>query len=142
MAQREIPLGRKDGSVSGYALVDDEDFERLNEFKWYLDKDGYARRNQFVEGKYKTIMMHRDIMGCVAGDGSIVDHANGNPLNNCKFNLRVGTQAQNCANRRPRRDCSSRYKGVSFNKGRWIAYIKINGKTKHLEYLILKRKLL
>ena len=68
MAQREIPLRRRDGSVRGYALVDDEDLERLNEFKWHLDEDGYARRNIFVEGKYKTIMMHREIMGFVAGD--------------------------------------------------------------------------
>ena len=69
------------------AIVDDEDFDRINSVKWYCDSLGYARRNL---GDGKCVYMHREIM---AGT-SIVDHTNGDKLDNRKSNLRSCTKSQ------------------------------------------------
>jgi len=96
------------------ALVDDEDFEYLNQYKWYASQ-GYAKRRG-------NIMIHQQL-GFYEGD-----HLDGNGLNNQKYNLRFCTSAQNNMNRQKRNNCKSKYKGVSRQKHgiKWIAYI--NGK--------------
>lgn len=84
---KEIPLTQ--GKV---ALVDDEDCERLNQFKWYALKrpnTWYAVRNVWVENKRTAISMHREIMD--ASRGQEIDHKNGDGLYNLKVNLRFCT---------------------------------------------------
>jgi hypothetical protein len=124
-----------------WALVDDEDYDRLNEHKWYADKDGndkfYVKRNG---NKQKKIRMHREITN--APKGKVVDHINGNPLDNRKENLRVCSQQENCMNRRHRTDNKSGYKGVRYMKKTkgminelskpWMAQIKFNQKVIYL----------
>jgi len=68
------------------ALVDDGDYEKLNQFKWYTIKIRslfYAAR----ERQNKTILMHRIIIN--APERLYTDHINGNPLDNRKINLRL-----------------------------------------------------
>jgi hypothetical protein len=73
-------------------LVDDEDYERVNRLSWYVRKHKeymfikWAERNVVVNGKHKTIAMHRFILGAAA-DGMEVDHKDGNGLNNQRSNL-------------------------------------------------------
>lgn len=79
------------------ALVDDADFEWLNQWKWFAAKSGhcfYARRKE----NGRLIQMHRVIAGC-APDLEI-DHLNHNGLDNRRENLRVCTRSLNMANRR------------------------------------------
>jgi hypothetical protein len=129
------------------ALIDDENYEWLNQFKWYAHRYKskysnkelfYAVRNVQYNNKKKTIFMHRLLMN--APNGIIVDHHDQNSLNNQKYNLRFATKGQNTTNS-PKPVCygnnktTSQYKGVSFDKSRqkWEAYIgfgKINGKCK------------
>ena len=97
------------------ALVDDEDFEELSKYRWSVCKKGrnnwYARRHQYVgPGKYAKVYMHKHIMN---ETGLIVDHINGNSLNNQRSNLRYCTQAQNAMNSRHQEKCASKFKGVS-----------------------------
>ena len=123
---------------SHVTIVDAEDYEWLNNWKWHVLKERYtcyAYRSQYtgmVEGKVKlkTIFMHRLIMDCP--DKMVVDHRNGDGLDNRKCNLRVVTRRQNGQNRRD--NSSSKYPGVSWHKGtqKWGAYIQINNKKKHL----------
>jgi len=127
--QTEIPLTR------GYvARVDPEDFERVAVFRWHAtDRGGiYAARNIRVDGHPTKVSMHRFIMA--AGSGFVVDHINGDTLDNRKANLRVCTQRQNCRNQRPPRSNSSGFKGVSFDRdsGKWKAYIRHNGRLHNL----------
>ena len=114
------------------ALVDDGEFESLNQFRWYAHKDRntfYAVRNIRVGGKQKSILMHWEVMG-----GKWIDHIDHNGLNNMRSNLRFCTNKENLMNQRKKQNTSSVYKGVSFHKhsGKWEVQIMINGKNIYL----------
>lgn len=119
-----------------YALVDDEDFERVNAHSWCLNSNGYAvtnipcgyRPNGKV--KFRGIKMHRFIMKLEKGDPNL-DHRDLNRVNNQKSNLRFATEGQNAKNRPRHRTNTSGYKGVNFHKpsNLWRAAIKSDGKT-------------
>ena len=94
---REIKL------TKGFSTwVDDEDFERVSQFKWYAHVCGrgtkvYAVRNIRENGKQVNYRMHRFVLGLPARslDGLVVDHLNGDGLDNRKANLEIITQTEN-----------------------------------------------
>jgi HNH endonuclease len=119
-----------------FALVDDADYKSLSKFKWHIDQHEatcYAHRTPWVHGKNRsrTIRMHRQIMGFPKG---LVDHRNGNGLDNRRRNLRLATKSQNSANsRRLSSRNTSGFRGVCLARdGKWQAQIKVNGKFKYL----------
>lgn len=97
---KQIPL-----TQGKFALVDDEDYEYLNQFNWVYhkgkkEKTAYAQRyNKTTNGKQSCLSMHREILGLITNDGVEADHKDGNGLNNQKTNLRIATRSQNCQNR-------------------------------------------
>ncbi len=96
-----------------FAIVDGEDYEELNQYKWCANKSGrtyYAIRRKGS----KWIRMHRQILK--APPHLVCDHVDHDGLNNRKVNLRLCTQVQNCRNRRPRKGGTSKYIGVIFDK--------------------------
>lgn len=117
---------------SGPALVDADDALWLMNFTWYAHRQGnniYARTDVHAEGKKRTYLMHRLIMG--AKRGQIVDHREGNGLDNRKAMLRFATTAENSANGAKRgTDGHSGFKGVTNDKRRttkpWLAQITKN----------------
>ena len=131
-AFRKIPL-----TQGQYAIVDPEDYEELSKDKWHISRSVrgvYAVRKFWIkEGgrlKQKSVSMHRLIIG--AREGEIVDHINHKSYDNRKLNLRIATMRQNCWNaRKQRRNCSSKYKGVSWSKKRnqWRARITFKGRV-------------
>lgn len=132
---KEIILGK-----NKIALVDDEDYERVNQLKWYIGGNGinqYARTGIWISPTIpkKTIYMHRFIMNPKPWEQ--VDHINGNGLDNRRCNLRIATQSQNLMNGRKHVGLSQ-YKGVSWNKKykKWQSLIYINKKLYHLGYFI------
>ena len=131
---RRIPL-----TQGKYAIVDPEDFERLNKHKWYADKRSntfYAIRCVGPRRKIKYIRMHREVIH--PPDHLVVDHINHNGLDNRKANLRHATRAQNNRNRLiiVRKNSSSKYKGVNWNKSKkkWRARIHVDGECIFLGY--------
>jgi hypothetical protein len=115
------------------ALVDDEDYALLNQWKWcanYAHNKVYASRK---EGK-KSIYMHKSIMNTPAG--MEVDHKDGNGINNQKYNLRNCTHAQNLSNLGMRKNNTSGYKGVTWvaRRKRFMAQIAVRGKHIGLGY--------
>lgn len=115
------------------AIVDDKHYEYLNQFKWRALKDNntwYAGRS---DSDKNIIRMHREIMG-VTDSKIIVDHADGDGLNNLEENLRICTHGQNMANRRKQINNTSGYRGVYWEKNdkKWRASVKVNGVTKNL----------
>lgn len=117
-----------------FAIVDDKDFEYLNQFKWFAQKDGYTWYALRRGKQRKIVRMHRLLTGI--SKGKSIDHINGNGLDNRRENLRICTQQQNICNSRKRKNTSSKYKGVSwYARGhKWAAYIQTKNKQKHLGY--------
>lgn len=114
------------------AMVDDEDYQYLNGFKWYASKAGnvfYAMKAITVDGKRKTQYMHNVIL-----NGKGIDHIDRNGCNNQKSNLRFCTQSENGMNRTKMENASSIFKGVCFNKSakKWMVRIQINSKVIYL----------
>lgn len=98
-------------------IVDDEDFEYLNQWKWSYGSGGYAVREQHLgmqDGKKlrKTILMHRLITN--APRGMDVDHINDDKLDNQRSNLRVCTRSQNMANKKSKKRTHALPMGVCF----------------------------
>lgn len=113
------------------ALVDDEDYEWLNQYKWsanYIGGKFYAVRSGPRPQK-ETIYLHRVVMG--TPKGMDVDHINGDGLDNRRSNLRLSTHTENLQNQRKRPNNTSGFKGVSWKKqdGKWRARITVNGKA-------------
>jgi len=113
-------------------LVDDEDYEYLNQRKWYASKRGntwYAIRIVCIP-KQRTIRMHRVILN--APNGMQVDHINSNGLDNRKSNLRLCTHAENQRHQQLSCRNSTGFKGVSFDKRNpqktYYACINLNNK--------------
>jgi len=130
---RKIPLTR-----GKYAIVDVEDYEKLKQYKWHIrggktSRTFYAVRIVGTGKNRKYINMHRVIIN--APDGMVVDHINGNGLDNRKANLRLATIAENSRNRpKIRKATRSKYKGVKKVTGgkRWFAVIGYNYKRIYL----------
>lgn len=133
-----------------FALVDDDMFDYLNQWKWHFDGNRATRRLYLGGGrknnKGRKIYMHRVINN--TPDAYETDHRDRNPLNNQRYNLRTVTGSLNQHNVGLRKDNISGYKGVIFHKAtqKWLAKVRINNKVIHLgvynniEYALLARK--
>jgi hypothetical protein len=114
---RYIPL-----TQNLFALVDAEDYEWLKDYKWHVTRRGacgtaYAGRRE----RGRLVLMHRQIMN--PPKGMVVDHINGNGLDNRRCNLRICTQKQNVHNSRGRAGKKSRFLGVSPAGDKWVAKV-------------------
>lgn len=115
-----------------FALVDDCDFPKINKHKWCVcgkDNNWYA----MTIINRKTVLMHRFILE-IKEKLVYVDHINHNSLDNRRENLRLCGNSENQHNSKKHRDNTSGYKGVYWNKSakKWIAYINIKKKGKHI----------
>lgn len=111
------------------AIVDDEDFEELNKFKWCAFKFGKvwrAFRGTFINKKQRIEYMHHRILPCP--HGMQIDHINGDGLDNRRSNLRIATVSQNQHNVGKCIDNRSGYKGVRKHRNKWQAFIIIQKK--------------
>lgn len=117
-------------------IVDDKLFEFLNEWKWSVDRRGYACRsqkaNEITDGVRHQIFLHRVVTECPKG--LEVDHINHDTLDNRLVNLRVCTRGQNARNRVLQKNNSSGFTGVSWSSSRqtWIASIRDGVKQRYL----------
>jgi hypothetical protein len=139
---REIHLNGKK-AAGRVALVDDEDYDLVMQYKWYVDErfhegvkgtwhSGPRVIATYKDGKHINLMMHTLLTGWHE-----TDHADGNGLNNQRYNLREVTHLQNTWNRNGHPGSSSKYKGVTLlrygtgkYKGKytkWWARIVVNG---------------
>jgi hypothetical protein len=122
------------------AFIDDEDYDLVKDYKWHT----HAHRNTYYaqtfpyikgtgrKGKKHYLSMHRLIIGATQPT-QLVDHVNGNGLDNQKENLRFCTNSQNAMNRKQGWG-SSLYKGVSYKKAtdRWVSRIMLDYKYTYL----------
>lgn len=130
---KEIPL-----THGAFTIVDDEDYEALSSFHWYLASTRgfrYAKRYHRFPGRDGNIFMHRQILG-LDDPSVLVDHIDRNGLNNQRSNLRTGSHLVNNKNRCADRNSTSRFVGVCWHKRDkvWQAQFgkTINGKVEQI----------
>lgn len=141
-----IFIERRNGDVYN-VLIDTEDLPKLlsDGGSWCVDlpyeckelaRKPYAIRNaSTTNGKRKFVKLHRELVN--APDEYLVDHINGNTLDNRKSNLRVTDQIVNQLNRKSaNRNSKTGVKGVHFDNTRekWIGAIQINGKARRKRF--------
>ena len=123
-----------------FAKVDDEDYDFLNSFNWYLTSSGYAYRQVRIGkrqyNKRRNIFMSKVILNCPVG--FVVDHKDRDRLNNQRYNLRIATEEQNNRNKGKVKGTISKYIGVTIGRnGKYVASITYKRKkyyfgTNHL----------
>ena len=117
------------------ALVDDSDYDRISQHKWYAKRNTsggafYALRKYRIPGTVTlgTVYMHREILGVTRDSNLFVDHRDPEQtLDNRRLNLRVATCSQNCAHTRRHKPNRSGFRGVQLRGNRWRAFITCQG---------------
>ncbi|MFC3833437.1 HNH endonuclease [Deinococcus rufus] len=131
-------LNVKNGSATANAVVDSKWLPYLAQFRWQLEPSGYVKRGLSTRGsddRYHTatIRLHVEVAG--QEPGKVVDHLNGNKLDNREANLRLTTQRINQRNRGRVSSNSTGFKGVQFSRQHQVfrATIHVDGKrhTRH-----------
>jgi hypothetical protein len=118
-------------SQGKFALIDDQDFDLVNQFKWHLSSHGYAITEL---GRGIFIYMYKLINK--TPNGFETDHINRNKLDNRKENLRSVNKVINARNRGENKNNTSGYKGVSWDRNikKWAVYLWKNYKKINLGY--------
>lgn len=108
--------------------ADVSDYDKLKSIHWRINSNGYAIGTH----NKKNVSMSRFIMDYIGR--LIVDHINGDRLDNRRSNLRIVTHTQNSLNRSSHKGSSSQYIGVSYYNRlkKWVSRATINGKEVHL----------
>ena len=123
MTTIKIPLWLNKDTLSGdYAVIDEEDYQKVMDDitttlrggkkrvnKWYAWVSPSGGKKYALNGSRKK-SIHRAVMGYPKG--MLIDHINGDPLDNRKVNLRACTHSENAMNKKVRADSRSGYKGV------------------------------
>ena len=124
-----IPLTR-----GQFAIIDAEDAPLVAGRKWQAHprRDGKG----FYAANSEGVKLHRFLL--CAKQGQIVDHRNGDGLDNRRGNIRIGSQSGNCVNRQQTPGVYLR--GARPKKGKWQAYIKFQGKQRSLGYFDTERE--
>ena len=124
-------------SQGQFALVDDDDYDRLSKYKWCALKHHtgkyYAARTDVANNR-KTVRMHRFIMGICYDNELVADHINHDTLDNRKSNLRICTKKENAKNRSSSKESASKYLGVHICEGGFVARVGGGNQRKYLGY--------
>ncbi len=125
---KQIKLNGK-YATDEYAVIDDQYFDEISKYIWFLSPQGYVRRDKKINGISYAIFLHKLILNTPKGFDT--DHINGNKLDNRRSNLRICKHKDNSRNAKKRIDgVTSRYIGVHYAKDRkkWVSKINVNSK--------------
>lgn len=132
----QIPLSsaghnKTDNHGKYWAIINIDDFEKIKPYKWHVDVNKYCK-NIYARNNNK-VRMHRLIMG-ITNPAILVDHKDGNGLNNRRSNLRICTATENAQNTKilQKNDKTSKFKGVSLDKRRGIWRARMSNKGKKI----------
>lgn len=130
----------RDGSLGFFeCLIDTEDLDLVSrgcDTSWHMSDNGkgkkYVTGSKKTDGKSRTVKLHRIVMR--APKGKVVDHIEGNTLDNRKHMLRVVTQVENMQNSRKSKNNKSGVRGLYFHSrdNRWIGGIWANKRYYHI----------
>ncbi len=127
---KEFEIVRKEKQETYKVIVDDRDIDLLTKYTYHaqvnLSGHVYIRRWLRIGRSYRHVNLQWDVYTRYNGEMSfstLIDHSNGNTLDNRLTNLRLATRQQNRFNSKPRSNSSSKYKGVVANKNGWSVFI-------------------
>lgn len=138
---KRVAFTQNSHSSAKYFYVSACDLAKVKARKWYAKRNSsgyisvasYATPQERALGYPKTIRLARFLMICNVGHFSqVVDHVDGNPLNNTRENLRLATHAENARNTKLRKDNKCGFKGVRKSRNKWRATITVHGEAKNL----------
>jgi hypothetical protein len=117
----------------GHTLINDDDVEEVSFHKWCVNNKEEGKKTAYIRRTLDSLKLHQLLLG-EAPPGHVIDHINGDGLDNRRANLRFCTQAENHANESKRVGGTSVFKGVGFDAARqkWSAKITVAGETKNL----------
>ena len=120
----------KNNTDCNYFYFDLDDYEKIKDYQWYFNGDGYIMGWDKIA--HKHIFLHRLVTGCPSR--MYVDHINHVKYDNRKCNLRVVTMGQNNINKIPKFNGNTGETGVYYRRDRnkYVAHITINGKRHSL----------
>lgn len=126
---------RLNGSRGGFAIIDDGDYELVSKRKWHMVSRGYVKSNHYAGGgkanqMTETVSLHRFIMH--PPTGVVVDHVNGDKLDNRRSNLRLCSQKNNTRNAKLSKRNTSGYKGVFWASHANLWRVRVG--NKHVGY--------
>lgn len=133
---RHIPLTRDQ-----IAVIDAKKYERFCKFRyraqWSEKLNGYyaVRSETMPDGKQRTILMHREVLGLTPEDPRTVDHIDPKrTLDNREDNLRLASMSEQKQNSRLYATNTSGFKGVYWleRQNTWLSYITVEKKTIYL----------
>ena len=124
----EVLLYNNKNKESARAIIDAEDVDKVEKFKWHLDSYGYVQASFKRREKKHPTRMHHIVMGIKSNKRIRIDHKDRNPLNNKKTNLRFCTHGENNLNTGKYKNNTSGFIGVGKNGKNWRARIVINKK--------------
>lgn len=137
-SRQRIPVPVGDGTAAVpltrgmEAVIDAADVPMVAQYTWFASEQGDGRFYARASLDWKpSLYLHRYLMGVEASD-VIVDHVNGDTLDNRRSNLRIATNSENGMNSRRKGQGGHGYKGVTRNKYRWSASIRANRVRYHL----------
>ena len=125
-----------------FAIVDDEDYEFLMQWKWHYQNVGYAIRVDYTDGR-QIVSMAREVLNRIGfEDYDCADHVNRDRCDNRRLNLRPATNSESICNQGVRQTSKSGYKGVDLygRTGRWRARIAARGRQINLGYYSTKEE--
>lgn len=122
-------------------IIDDEDLNLINSLNWTVEINPVGQ--VYFSNRKNKVRLHRLIMNCPKG--MVVDHINGNTLDNRKSNLRICTKLENQYNQKKHKgNRHSKYKGVTFRKELkskpWEAFIYKDYKSTRLGYFATEKE--
>lgn len=122
------PIGR-----GARTLISEDDLELVSQHKWCINKKEAGKKTSYVRLMDDSKKLHQLLMG-EAPEGHVIDHINGDGLDNRRENLRFCTHGENHANESKRQGGSSVFKGVGYDASRekWSAKLMVNGQTRNL----------
>ena len=125
-----IKCSRIDGSGDGFALVDDDKWHELAQYKWEMDYAGYAFSLDERDG-VRIGSMHRYLLPKEEGSKLVVDHKNGVRHDARLANLQLITQSDNSQKKKKKEGATSTHRGVCKVKGGryWTASVTKDGKA-------------
>ncbi|MEX3623548.1 AP2 domain-containing protein [Viridibacillus arvi] len=117
-----------------FALVDDQDFDRTNEFNWIVKNASNGKSLTVIRTDKQSCSLGRFLLDLNSGDKTLVTHKNGDILDFRRINLVVVSRNKGNHFSKANGKSTSKYKGVCWDKYRskWAAAIRVDGRKKHL----------